>query len=494
MEHLPRPDRAPGPRDAAAPGPGRGRGRSDPAAQPGAVRLRDRRHRTLPGAERALLLQAGRRWSRRTSPRRPAGSWTSSAPPPSTEDAPGAPRRDWRTGPPRPTLPHMPKPWAPLFEIPWVYRAWQAPFRERKLAPIRRHNDLTSVRRVLDVGCGPGTNAPHFRGMDYLGLDINPAYVERARTRYGMRFEVADVTRHEVRGEPFDFILVNSLFHHIDDEGCDRILGHLATLLTDDGRIHVLDLVLPPDASPARLLARMDRGDHPRPLGSVGGAPGAALRGRSLRALRPRAWRAWRSGRWSTSAAGRAACAEPGAGVSDPRVSVAVPLFNEEESFAELHRRVGAVLDALPGGPHEIVLVDDGSTDRHARAHGGGRGVRPARRRGVAVPQLRPPARAVRRPRPLLGRRGRPPGRRPPGPTGGDPPLPRRAPGGLRRRLRQARASQGAALAPLLLLGVLPAAGVDGPPRAPPRRRGLLAPVPPRGGRRSAAPRSATAT
>ena len=29
----------------------------------------------------------------------------------------------------------------------------------------------------------------------------------------------------------------------------------------------------------------------------------------------------------------------------------------------ELVRRVRAVLDALPGGPHEIVLVDDGSTD-----------------------------------------------------------------------------------------------------------------------------------
>lgn len=30
----------------------------------------------------------------------------------------------------------------------------------------------------------------------------------------------------------------------------------------------------------------------------------------------------------------------------------------------ELIARVGAVLDSLPGGPHEIVLVDDGSRDR----------------------------------------------------------------------------------------------------------------------------------
>ena len=160
----------------------------------------------------------------------------------------------------------MIKPWARVMEIPWVYRVWQAPFQEQKLAPLLSHNDLAAVRRVLDVGCGPGTNAPHFRGMDYLGLDINAGYVERARARYGMRFEVADVTRWQVRGEPFDFILVNSFFHHVRDEDALRILEHLATLLTPDGRIHVLDLVLPDAPTLPRLLARLDRGDYPRPL------------------------------------------------------------------------------------------------------------------------------------------------------------------------------------------------------------------------------------
>ena len=49
--------------------------------------------------------------------------------------------------------------------------------------------------------------------------------------------------------------------------------------------------------------------------------------------------------------------------MSPPRVSVAIPLHNEESVLPELLRRVGGVLDALPGGPHEIVMVDDGSTD-----------------------------------------------------------------------------------------------------------------------------------
>ncbi len=46
------------------------------------------------------------------------------------------------------------------------------------------------------------------------------------------------------------------------------------------------------------------------------------------------------------------------------RLSVAIPLHNEEAGIPELLRRLGAVLDAVPGGPHEMVLVDDGSRDR----------------------------------------------------------------------------------------------------------------------------------
>jgi dolichol-phosphate mannosyltransferase len=49
--------------------------------------------------------------------------------------------------------------------------------------------------------------------------------------------------------------------------------------------------------------------------------------------------------------------------VAAPRVSVAVPLFNEEAGLPELYRRLNAVLSPLPGGPHEIVFVDDGSRD-----------------------------------------------------------------------------------------------------------------------------------
>src|SRR5215204_879708 len=101
-----------------------------------------------------------------------------------------------------------------LLERTAVYRAWQAPFAARKFAPVQEHNDIDAVRRVLDVGCGPGTNARHFAHADYLGIDINPAYVESARRRYGRAFEVHDVCRYEVADESrYDFVLVNSFLH-----------------------------------------------------------------------------------------------------------------------------------------------------------------------------------------------------------------------------------------------------------------------------------------
>lgn len=148
-----------------------------------------------------------------------------------------------------------------------LYRLWQAPMAERKLEPLFRHNDRTRFRRVLDVGCGPGTNAAHFLGQDYLGVDINPGYIRDAERRYGPRFRVADVTTmHLEPGGGWDCILVNSLLHHLPDDAVDRLLGHLATLLTEDGAVHILDLVLPAERSVSRLLARLDRGHFPRPL------------------------------------------------------------------------------------------------------------------------------------------------------------------------------------------------------------------------------------
>ena len=150
---------------------------------------------------------------------------------------------------------------------PRAYLMWQGKFAEQKLVPLNAHNDLSRVRRVLDVGCGPGTNTRHFASAGYLGVDMNPAYIAYARRRHKRDFLVADVCEYTAEpGQKYDFILVNSFLHHIDLPNTRRILAHLATLLTDDGHIHIIEVVMPEKERVARQLARWDRGQFVRPL------------------------------------------------------------------------------------------------------------------------------------------------------------------------------------------------------------------------------------
>jgi len=154
-----------------------------------------------------------------------------------------------------------------LLERPRVYLAWQRPFVASKLGPVWQHNDRSRIRRVLDVGCGPGTNSAEFAEFDYLGVDINPAYVAHARRRHEGAFAVADVQTASIPGRgTYDFVLVNSLLHHLDDGPVASLLGDVRSYVSTDGHLHVIDLVLPEHAGLPRLLARADRGSHPRTL------------------------------------------------------------------------------------------------------------------------------------------------------------------------------------------------------------------------------------
>lgn len=47
-----------------------------------------------------------------------------------------------------------------------------------------------------------------------------------------------------------------------------------------------------------------------------------------------------------------------------PRLSIVVPCFNEQECLEALHRRIGAAARSAVGGDYELLLVNDGSKDR----------------------------------------------------------------------------------------------------------------------------------
>lgn len=154
-----------------------------------------------------------------------------------------------------------------LLEQPFFFMLSQLPFTTQKFARILQHNDLSKVRSVLDVGCGPGTNAPRFAHANYLGIDINDRYIQLARNRYQRDFLVADVTTSQsIPVGSYDFILLNSFLHHVDTPSTLRILSSLNSFLTPDGHVHCIELVLSENPGIPRWLAAHDRGKFPRTL------------------------------------------------------------------------------------------------------------------------------------------------------------------------------------------------------------------------------------
>ena len=156
---------------------------------------------------------------------------------------------------------------ARLLEQPAVYRAWQAPFVDEKFAPVARALARRPPRRVLDVGCGPGTNAARFAGIEYVGIDHNPRYLEVARARHRGTFVCADLATADLSHlGHFDTVLVNSFLHHLPDHAVHALLTRLLPRLSADGHLHVLELVRPDQCSMPTLMAFLDRGRYARSL------------------------------------------------------------------------------------------------------------------------------------------------------------------------------------------------------------------------------------
>lgn len=126
---------------------------------------------------------------------------------------------------------------------------------------------MIAPARVLEVGCGTGTNAIWLasRGFEVHGIDIAPLAIESAEgkrraSEVNVRFSVLDFLREEPPSGPFDFVFDRGVLHVFDaaDERA-RFAARVAELLRPGG--HWLSLVgstegPPRDHGPPRRSAR----------------------------------------------------------------------------------------------------------------------------------------------------------------------------------------------------------------------------------------------
>ena len=136
-----------------------------------------------------------------------------------------------------------------------------------RAAYAREHLRLEAGQRVLDVGCGPGDMLQYLPAVQYVGYDINPRYIERARRRFAGRgeFHCGAVREGLELGGGYDVVIAHGVLHHLDD-GEARALFRLARrALTPGGRLVTFDGCFEPGQSAAaRFFLSIDRGRHVR--------------------------------------------------------------------------------------------------------------------------------------------------------------------------------------------------------------------------------------
>ncbi len=98
---------------------------------------------------------------------------------------------------------------------------------------------LTRARRLLDIGCGPGTFIGNYLdGIDCLGTDFSAAQIQYANRLYGddlHRFSTRPIASLVESGERFDAITMIELVEHLAVADAARLLTQARELLAADG-------------------------------------------------------------------------------------------------------------------------------------------------------------------------------------------------------------------------------------------------------------------
>lgn len=102
---------------------------------------------------------------------------------------------------------------------------------------------LGTPRRVLDIGCGPGTFIGNYLpGIEALGVDISAAQIDYATRTYGSashRFSTRPLAVLRDAGERFDAVTMIELIEHLSPAEAIRLLSEVRPLLAADGPLIV---------------------------------------------------------------------------------------------------------------------------------------------------------------------------------------------------------------------------------------------------------------
>ena len=113
--------------------------------------------------------------------------------------------------------------------------------------PIFRRHPPPAQSRILDVGCGtgelPSRLLPLFPQASYLGVDLEEAHLDRARSRNAQlgdraHFQREDAMQLSFRDAQFDLAVSRHVIQAVPD--ARRVLQEMTRVLKPGGRLHLI--------------------------------------------------------------------------------------------------------------------------------------------------------------------------------------------------------------------------------------------------------------
>jgi len=155
-------------------------------------------------------------------------------------------------------------------EAPLVYDWFQHGI-SRAETPIWFANQVLQPRsgqRILDIGCGTAMVLKHLSSCDYVGIDHNPEYINKARENFGTKGEFHCIDINDAKFKDFgtfDTVLLLGVLHHLNDDEVKQLVKVIPAAMKPTGTLVTFDCALEGGQHPiARLLAKIDRGRYAR--------------------------------------------------------------------------------------------------------------------------------------------------------------------------------------------------------------------------------------
>ena len=135
------------------------------------------------------------------------------------------------------------------------------------------HKHYSEGMKVLDFGCGTGSNSKLFNPKDYIGSEVNSSRVESSGKNYPKyKFEKIPIINSSKDKFPwkdnsFDIVLVSLCLHHINAKSCKLILKEFRRVLKSNGKILGIEPALIDGKYFSNILMNiLDAGDYILPI------------------------------------------------------------------------------------------------------------------------------------------------------------------------------------------------------------------------------------